>query len=154
MSASAATRPAVRAKEFHFPLVAEWTSGRRMSAQVEGKPAIEITPPLVFRGDDPGTWSPEDFLVASAASCLGVTFTGLAQRAGLEYSKLTVAADGVCGQRPDGRFGFTRLSLRLELETSADPTEARELAERAEDTCLVAASLDVPLETTIVVNGS
>lgn len=153
MSATAATRPAVRAKEFHFPVVAEWTGGRRVATRVEGKPSIEIAPPLVFRGDDPSAWSPEDFLVASAASCLGITFTGLAQRAGLEYRKLTVAGDGVCGQRPDGRFGFTHLSLRLELETAGDPAEARELAERAEETCLVAASLDVPVETTIVVNA-
>jgi organic hydroperoxide reductase OsmC/OhrA len=153
VSATAPTRPTVRAKEFHFPVVAEWTRGRRVSGRVEGKPSIEIAPPVVFRGDDSSAWSPEDFLVASAASCLGITFTGLAQRAGLEYSRLTVAGDGVCAQRPDGRFGFTHLSLRLELETSANPAEARELAERAEETCLVAASLDVPLEATIVING-
>jgi organic hydroperoxide reductase OsmC/OhrA len=153
VSASAPPRPAVRPKEFHFPVVAEWTGGRRVSARVEDKRAIEIAPPVVFRGDDPSAWSPEDFFVASAASCLGITFTGLAQRAGLDYSKLSVAGDGVCGQRPDGRFGFTLLSLRLELETPTDPAEARELAERAEATCLVAASLDVPIETTIVVNG-
>jgi organic hydroperoxide reductase OsmC/OhrA len=153
VSATEASRAAVRVNEFHFPVVAEWTGGRRVSAEVEGKPSIEIAPPLVFRGDDPSAWSPEDFLVASAASCLGITFTGLAQRAGLEYSRLTVAGDGACGQRPDGRFGFTRLSLRLELETLGDPAGARELAERAEETCLVAASLDVPIETTIVVNG-
>ena len=66
-----------------------------------------------------------------------------------------VAADGVCGQRPDGHFGFTRIWLRLELEISDedDEEDARRLAERAEDTCLVAASLDVPLETDIVING-
>jgi organic hydroperoxide reductase OsmC/OhrA len=154
MSASAPARPPVRAKEFHFPLVVDWQGGRRVRARVEGKPAIEIAPPLVFRGDDPTVWSPEDFLVAAAASCLGITFTGLAQRAGLDYRQLTVAADGVCGQRPDGRFGFIRLSLDLELETPADPAEARGLAERAAATCLVAASLDLPVETTIVVNGS
>ena len=34
---------------------------------------------------------------------------------------LKVDGDGVVGQRSDGRFGFTRLLLRLELET--DPTE-------------------------------
>jgi organic hydroperoxide reductase OsmC/OhrA len=64
-----------------------------------------------------------------------------------------VAADGVCGKRPDGHFGFTSLSLRLELETDADRVRAVELAERAEESCLVAASLDVPIETTIVVVG-
>jgi organic hydroperoxide reductase OsmC/OhrA len=153
MSATVTRLASVRPKEFHFPLTVEWTGGRSVSAQVEGKQAVEIAPPTVFSGDDPSTWSPEDFFVAAAASCLAVTFTGIAQRAGLEYDRLTVAADGVCGQRPDGRFGFTGLSLRLELETSADRARAVELAERAEESCLVAASLDVPTETTIVVSG-
>ena len=37
-----------------------------------------------------------------------VTFTGLAARAGITYTKLKVDADGVAGMRNDGRFGFTR----------------------------------------------
>jgi organic hydroperoxide reductase OsmC/OhrA len=154
MSASVTSIASVRPKEFHFPLTVDWVGDRRVSAQVEGKQAVEACPPLVFSGDDPSTWSPEDFFVAAAASCLAVTFTGIAERAGLEYEELAVAADGVCGQRPDGRFGFTRLLLRLELETAGeDEDRARGLVERAEDTCLVAASLDVPLETEIVING-
>ena len=147
--------PAVRAKEFHFPLSIDWAGERRVRAQVEGKPAVEITPPPVFRGTDPATWSPEDFFVAAAASCLAVTFTGLAERAGLEYTQLHVDADGVCGRRDDGRFGFTRLLLRLQLETGpADAAEARRLVEQAESSCLVSVSLDLPVETVIEVNDS
>jgi organic hydroperoxide reductase OsmC/OhrA len=146
--------PTVRAKEFHFPLRVEWNGARRVAAQVEGKQPIEVAPPPVFRGTDPTTWSPEDFFVAAAASCLAVTFTGLAERAGLEFTGLAVDADGVCGRRDDGRFGFTRLLLHLELETdAARATEARHLAEEAETNCLVASSLDLPVETTIVVRG-
>jgi len=151
MTATANTMT-VRPKEFHFPLTVTWTSERRVTAQVDGKPAIEITPPPVFRGTDPTTWSPEDFFVAAAASCLAVTFTGLAARAGLTYSSLKIDADGVAGTRTDGRFAFTRLLLRLAIETeAADEEEARTLAERAEATCLVSASLDLPVETIIEV---
>jgi organic hydroperoxide reductase OsmC/OhrA len=146
------TLGAVRPKEFHFPLSVEWIGERRVAAEVEGKPTIEVTPPPVFRGSDPATWSPEDFLVAAAASCLAVTFTGLAARAGLTYTKLKVDGDGVAGTRPDGRFGFTRLLLRLKVETdSADEEPARQLAEQAEEICLVSASLDLPVETEIEV---
>ncbi len=142
----------IRPKEFHFPLSVKWTSERRVTAQVEGKQPIEITPPPVFRGSDPSTWSPEDFFVAAAASCLAVTFTGLAADAGLAYSSLEVDADGVAGMRSDGRFGFTRLLLRLEVETDpANEVQARELAEKSEQTCLVSASLDLPVETVIEV---
>jgi organic hydroperoxide reductase OsmC/OhrA len=141
----------VRAKEFHFPLTVDSVGGQRVVARVDGKPAIEIAPPLVFRGTDPATWSPEDFFVAAAASCLAVTFTGLAARAGLDYGDLSVDADGVCGRRQDGRFGFTRLLLRLMVEVDDDAGATR-LAEQAEETCLVSASLDVPVELVIEVN--
>jgi osmotically inducible protein OsmC len=152
MPASGSTKAGVRSKEFHFPLSVEWLGERRVAARVEGKPAIEITAPPVFRGTDPSAWSPEDFFVAAAASCLAVTFTGLAARAGLTYTSLKVDADGIAGQRLDGRFGFTRLLLRLEVETDpADVDEARRLADEAERTCLVSASLDLPVEAVIEV---
>ena len=152
MATTAGTTTTVRAKEFHFPVSVEWLGERRVAARVSAKPPIEIAPPPVFRGTDPSTWSPEDFFVAAAASCLAVTFTGLAARAGLTYSSLKVDADGVAGMRTDRRFGFTRLLLRLAVETDAgDEAQARELAQKAEETCLVSASLDLPVETVIEV---
>ena len=152
MAATGITTAAVRPKEFHFPLSVKWIGEQRVAAHVDGKPVIEITTPPVFRGTDPTTWSPEDFFVAAAASCLAVTFTGLAARAGLLYTKLRVDGDGVAGVRADGRFGFTRLLLRLEVETEpADAVQARQLAEEAEENCLVSVSLDLPVETVIEV---
>lgn len=138
----------MRPKEFHFPLEIAWLGGRRVAAQVDGKQAVEIAPPPVFRGTDPTAWSPEDLFVAAAASCLAVTFTGAAGRAGLEVTSLRVGADGVCGMRGDGRFGFTRLRLTLHVE-AADTAGARRVAEEAERSCLVAASLDLPVETVV-----
>lgn len=140
----------VRAKEFHFPLSVEWVGGRRVAARVVGKEPIEITPPPEFRGTDPTTWSPEDFFVGAAASCLAVTFTGLAERAGLAYETLTVDGNGVAGRRSDGHFGFTRLHLSIAIEVEpGDEMLARDLAQKAEDTCLVSVSLDLPVELTI-----
>jgi organic hydroperoxide reductase OsmC/OhrA len=145
----------VRPKEFHFPVSVEWIGERRVTANVEGKQPIEITPPPVFRGTDASTWSPEDFFVGAAASCLAVTFTGLAARAGLGYTALAVNGDGVAGKREDGRFGFTRLLLTITIGTDpVDEQLARELAQKAENTCLVSASLDLPVETVIEVTGS
>ena len=140
----------VRAKEFHFPLSVEWTGGRRVVAKVHGKAGIAVAPPPEFRGVDPATWSPEDFFVGAAASCLAVTFTGLAERAGLSYAGLEVHGDGVVGGREDGRFGFTRVVLRLVVELDpADEDRGRELARKAEETCLVSVSLDVPVEVEV-----
>jgi organic hydroperoxide reductase OsmC/OhrA len=124
--AAAPSTSSVRPKEFHFPVTVEWLGERRVAAGVQGKRAIEIASPPVFHGSDPTIWCPEDFLVASAASCLAVTFTGLASRAGLAYTSLSVDGDGVAGKRADGRFGFTRLLLRLEVET--DPADEPQAA--------------------------
>lgn len=151
MTATVRARP----KEFHFPVSVEWVGERRVTARVEGKAPIEIVPPPEFRGTDPTTWSPEDFFVAAAAGCLAVTFTGLAAKAGLAYRSLRVDGDGVAGVRDDGRFGFTRLVLRVEVQTDPGAEEqARRLAEQAEETCLVSVSLDVPVEAIIEVHAA
>ena len=143
-------RPTVRAKEFHFPLSVEWVGERHVEVQVEGKPPLVITPPPVFKGTDPAVLSPEDLFVAAEAACLAVTFTGFAERASLHYAGLRVDADGVCSRREDGRFGFTRILVRVALQTDpADAEEARRLVEQAEENCLVTASLDLPVETEI-----
>jgi organic hydroperoxide reductase OsmC/OhrA len=150
MATAGSTRAAVRPKSFHFPLSVEWIGEHRVAAQVAGKPTIEVAPPPAFRGTDPSAWSPEDFFVAAAASCLAVIFTGLAARAGLSYTKLKVDADGVAGTRDDRRFGFTRLLLRLQVE-AGETEDAWQLAKKAEQSCLVSASLDLPVEAEIEV---
>ena len=63
MATTPSTTGAVRAKEFHFPVLVEWIGGRKTLARVDGKPSVEIAPPPEFRGTDPDVWSPEDFFV-------------------------------------------------------------------------------------------
>jgi len=145
------TAPTVRLKEFHFPVAVEWTGGRCVAAHIEGKSAIQIAPPPVFRGTDPTLWSPEDLVVAAVASCLAITFTGLAAREDVAYENLSVEADGVAGTRHDGRFGFTRVGLRMSVQ-GADREALRRLAERAEESCLVSASLDLPVDLEVEVS--
>lgn len=142
----------VRSKEFHFPLVVNWASGRKVTVNVAGKAALDIVPPPEFRGVEPSVWSPEDLFVAAAASCLAVTFTGIAERRSLACRQLQVLADGTAGQRDDGHFGFTRVSLELRLAVAAGQAElAREVAREAEEKCLVSASFDLPVGVTVAV---
>ena len=59
----------------------------------------------------------------------------------------------VCGLRRDGRFGFTRVHLRFDADADpADLERAQKLAAKAEETCLVLASLDCPVEAAIEVH--
>lgn len=142
----------MRAKEFNFPVTVEWLGDTRVAARVGGKREIETSSPPEFRGADPSIWSPEDFFVAATASCLAITLSGIAERRGLPLHSLTASGEGTVGARADGRFGFSRITLRVEIETDAGLEElAREIARKAEESCLVAVSLDVPIETVVEV---
>jgi uncharacterized OsmC-like protein len=144
----------VRYREFRFPVEIAWEAGKRTVASVNGKPPLPIATPPEFRGTDPALWSPEDALVAAAGSCLAVTIVALAEREQLPLHGLSVKADGIVGRRPDDRFGFVRIEQTVEVTTDADREDAaRALIAKAEDGCLVTASLDLPVQTTVNVRA-
>jgi organic hydroperoxide reductase OsmC/OhrA len=54
------------------------------------------------------------------------------------------------GRWPDGGFGFVRIEQTVELTTDHGYEDAaRALVAKAEDTCLVTVSLDLPVETAV-----
>ena len=137
----------MRAKEFNFPVTVEWLGDTRVATRVAGKSEIETSSPPEFRGTNPSIWSPEDFFVAAAASCVVITLSGIAGRRDLPLHALVVSGEGTVGTRDDGRFGFSQMKLRAEIDTDEGMEElAREVAQKAEETCLVAVSLDLPIE--------
>jgi organic hydroperoxide reductase OsmC/OhrA len=143
----------MRAREFTFPVTIEWLGGTRVATRVGGKREIETSSPPEFRGTDPTVWSPEDFLVAATASCIAITLSGIAGRRGLPLHRLSVSGEGTVGTREDGRFGFSRMKLRVEIDTDEGMEElAREIAHEADEGCLVAVSLDLPIETVVEVS--
>lgn len=140
----------VRHKEFRFPVEIGWDGGRRTTARVDGKPLLGIATPPVFRGSDPDLWSPEDAFVAAVGSCLAVTIAALAEHEDVAVQDLSVRSEGIVGRRPDGRFGFVRLEQTAIVDVAAgDEAAAAELVAKADDTCLVSVSLDLPVETRI-----
>ena len=142
----------MRAKEFSFPVAVEWLGDTRVATRVEGKKEIEASSPPEFRGKDATIWSPEDFFVSAAASCLAITLQGIAERRDLPLHALTVSGEGVVGRRDDGAFGFTRIRLLVAIKTDTGQEElAREVAQKAEEGCLVAVSLDLPVELEVEV---
>lgn len=142
------------AREFRFPVEIAWEGGRRTTVRVAGKQPLPMATPPEFHGTDPGLWSPEDAFAAAAGSCLAVTIAALAEHAHVPLLELSVRSEGVAGRRADGRFGFVRIEHAVELATEAARTEAaREIVAKAEETCLVSVSLDLPVETTVEVRA-
>jgi lipoyl-dependent peroxiredoxin len=140
------------AREFRFPVSVDWEGDRLTTAHVDGKHPLSIATPPEFRGTEPDVWSPEDLFAAAAASCLAVTIAALAEQHGLQLQNLDVRADAVVGRRPDGRFGFTAIEQTVLVEVGGDDEEAaRAAVAKAEETCLVAVSLDLPVSTAVEV---
>ena len=145
----------MRAKEFRFPVAVEWLGDTRVITRIEGKREIEPSSPPEFRGKDARIWSPEDFFVAATASCLAITLSGIAERRGLLLHGLEVSGAGVVGMRDDKRYGFTSMRFLAVVRTDAGQEElAREVARKAEESCLVAVSLDLPIELEVEVEAA
>lgn len=145
----------MREKEFHFPVTVAWLGDTRVTTRVKGKKAIETSSPPEFHGKDTTIWSPEDFFVGATASCLAITLSSIAERRGLPLHGIEVSGDGVVGRRDDGTFGFTQMRFLVAIKTDAGQEElARELARKAEEGCLVAVSLDLPIELDVKVEAA
>ncbi len=142
------------AREFRFPVQIDWQGGRRTSVRIDGKQPLAVATPPEFKGTDPHLWSPEDAFVAAAASCLTVTIVALSERERLPLHGLDVRAEGVVGRREDGRFGFVRIEQHVRVRTGEGYEDAaRALVAKSEAGCLVTASLDLPVETTVEVRA-
>jgi organic hydroperoxide reductase OsmC/OhrA len=139
-------------KALRFPVQLERVEGRLMRAEASGKPDLEVATPPEFSGGIAGVWSPEDLLVAAAASCYAVTLVAVAERREIPLYELRVSATGHLSKRDDGRFGFVAIELDVEIETDAASVRAAESATRdAESACLVARALDVPVHVGVLV---
>ena len=102
----------------------------------------------------PGVWSPEDLVVAAAASCYTVTLLAVAERMRVPVHALRVDGTGELA-RHDGRFGFVSIDLHAELETDeAEVAAAERAAADAAEGCIVTAALDVPVRVDVDVRAT
>jgi len=133
-------------KAHRFPVALHWEGGRLTRAGIAGKPELEIATPPEFKDGIPGVWSPEDLLVASAASCFAVTLVAVAEAREVPLLGLDVNGTGYVSKHEDGRFGFIAVELEARI-TTATGFEAKmeRAAHAAEKGCLVARALEVPV---------
>lgn len=139
-------------KEMQFPVSVRWRGGRLASAASTGKDPIEVATPPEFRDGVAGYWSPEDLLVAAVASCFTLTLGAVAERRGAPLLDATVTATGHMSHRDDGRYGFFVIEIDASLETIAGGEDTvRRAAKVAEERCLVAQALDLPVHVAVTV---
>jgi organic hydroperoxide reductase OsmC/OhrA len=139
-------------KELQFPATVRWRGGKLVTAEVRAGVLPVATPPE-FAGGLAGHWSPEDMLVAAAASCYALTLSAVAERRGAPLLDALISATGHMSRRSDGRFGFTLIEISADLETTADGEEAvRSAAKAAEERCLVTDALWIPVHVWVRVS--
>ncbi len=110
-----------------------------------GVPDLPTAAPLDF--DGPGdAWSPEQLLVAAVEACFLLTFRAIAKASGIAFTSLAVEGEGVV-DRANGGMRFTEIILRprIALPGGIDVVRVRHALEKAERSCLVAASLSTPI---------
>lgn len=113
-------------------------------------PSLSFSAPPEFQGEA-GKWTPEHFLVASAATCFASTFSGLAERSHFSYVSFHMEAEGELGVSDIGlRFTEIRFTPTATILQVSDRGMALRLMEKAEKSCLIARSLNCK----IVVNAT
>ena len=128
------------------------TYGRNHRLTAKGKPDIQATADVAFRGEA-DKYNPEDLLTAAASSCHMLSYLALCAREKISVVAYEDNATGVMEE--DGRGGgkFTEIMLRPTV-TIADARHldrATELHHRAHELCFIASSLncEIRLEATM-----
>jgi len=119
----------------------------------EGMRIIESAPPREFGG--PGNqWSPEGLLTAAVADCFVLGFRAIASASKFAWTSLDARTDGTL-DRIEGKMRFTAFTThaKLVLPAGADVERAKKLLEKAEQTCLIANSLNAERHLTMDVNS-
>ena len=90
--------------------------------------------------------APEHLLLAAVETCFLFTLRVVARASRVEFIACDVTAEGTV-DRADGGIRFTGIVVRarLRLAPGADPDRARRAMEKAEQACLVSASLATPV---------
>jgi peroxiredoxin-like protein len=118
------------------------SGGRNGVVQAEGVlSSISFSAPPEFLGEL-GRWTPEHFLVAAVASCFVSTLSGIAEKSRFEFVSFHLDAEGVLGNE-DGIWRFTEIKLRpvVTILNEKDRDRVIQLLEKAEQSCLIAPSL-------------
>jgi organic hydroperoxide reductase OsmC/OhrA len=124
-----------------------WERGRECSVKARGNPALAVATPPEFGGPE-DTWSPEELLVASVASCVLSTFLYFAERFELPFSSYSSASRGTVEKTPEGlRFTGVDVSISIGVPDgkAAGKAAALRLKEKLEKYCPVSASLGCPV---------
>lgn len=119
---------------------------RSFSLAAPLKQAIQGSSDPAFKGDA-AKWNPEEFLLASVASCHMLSYLYLCFKAGIVVSEYTDSPSGVL-TLAEGNGKMTKVTLNpvVKLHDISRLEEAKALHMKAHELCFIANSVSVPIE--------
>lgn len=144
-------------EQYSYENTVTWTEGRRGRIDADGLETVQVAPPPEFDGEA-GRWNPEQLLLASANSCLLVTFVAIALKMRVPWTSYRSRATAKLSRGPDRKFAITRIDYYPEIEvpSEGEVAKAMKAIERAEAHCLISNSLKYPcvLHATVQAAGA
>jgi organic hydroperoxide reductase OsmC/OhrA len=128
--------------------------GREYRVMIEGKPELQGSADVAFRGDA-DRFNPEDLFVAAIASCHMLSYLALCAKYGIRVIAYEDAAAGMMKEdgKGGGRFEEVVLHPVVTIADAAQVERATKLHERAHQTCFIANSCSVPIRNEPVVRS-
>lgn len=140
-------------KAHRYAVRTHLVSDGRLALEAPFKPDLEVATPQEYKGGVRGVWSSEELLVGSLATCFELTARAVAKRRDVPIHALRTEATGHV-QSKDGLLHFVAIELDVLIETdSGREPDAELIARLAEEQCIVAGALDVPIRLTITVDA-
>lgn len=136
--------------EHHFHLKANWPGLRNDIGTIEaGNLVTKISIPPEMDGPGVGT-NPDEMLLGAAATCYIITLAAMLERSHLEKEQLSMESEGIVDVTK-GVFTYKKIIHRPKIVLKANATEkdvqlAKELAEKAEGSCMISRAIQGNVE--------
>ena len=139
-------QPKIRHRSFSYTTSLSWVEGRIGTLASDGKPPLQISSPVEFKGNA-GYWTPEDAFVGSVEMCQMLTFIGIAQKQGVSFVSYASSAKGTL-EFIDGQYRFTRIVITptIVIERVEDEGTVLAVIRDAHKRCLIANSITAVVE--------
>jgi len=120
--------------------------GREYRVLIEGKPELQGTADVAFRGVA-DRFNPEDLFVSAIVSCHMLSYLALCAREKISVVAYEDAATAIMQEDGKGGGRFVQVVLHpvVTIAEEKHAGRAMELHERAHDLCFIAASCNVPI---------
>jgi len=122
------------------------TYSREHQIEIDGKISVRASSAPAFIGD-PKLHNPEDFLMSAVVSCHFLTYVAVCAKSRLQVLAYEDEPEGWI-ESSGGIFRFTRIVLhpRVTIAPGTDPDKAKALHEKAHHHCIIANSVNFPVE--------